>query len=74
MPHTIEKDFNYSFETKTTTSNLNVPITVPMNISPQEFVGRLVHLHNLPCFVVRGKSMFDLKTFASWVLNISRAL
>ncbi|XP_059165368.1 protein C12orf4 homolog [Physella acuta] len=53
MPHTIEKDFNYSFETKTTTSNLNVPITVPMNNSPQEFVGRLVQLHNLPCFVVR---------------------
>uniref|UniRef100_A0A2C9JQK1 Uncharacterized protein n=1 Tax=Biomphalaria glabrata TaxID=6526 RepID=A0A2C9JQK1_BIOGL len=51
MPHSIEKDFTYSFDTKTTTSSLKVPLTVPLHISAKEFVSRLVHLHNLPCFV-----------------------
>ncbi|CAL1529220.1 unnamed protein product [Lymnaea stagnalis] len=51
MPHTIEKDFSYTFHTKTTNSTLNVPITVPMHNDSKEFVARLTQVHNLPCFV-----------------------
>ncbi|KAH9495818.1 hypothetical protein Btru_013383 [Bulinus truncatus] len=51
MPHSIEKDFTYNFETKTTSSTLTVPLTIPLHSSPKEFVARLVHLHNLPSFV-----------------------
>ncbi|RUS88413.1 hypothetical protein EGW08_003809 [Elysia chlorotica] len=51
MPHTVEKDFVYTFETKTTQSKLTVPITIPISISFREFVARLVRAHNLPCFI-----------------------
>ncbi|GFO41789.1 protein c12orf4 homolog [Plakobranchus ocellatus] len=51
MPHSVEKDFIYTFETKTTKSKLCVPITLPICISCKEFVARLVQAHNLPCFI-----------------------
>ncbi|GFS13853.1 protein C12orf4 homolog [Elysia marginata] len=52
MPHTVEKDFIYTFDTKTTHSKLKVPITLPISISYREFVARLVRAHNLPCFII----------------------
>lgn len=51
MPHSVEKDFTYTFETKTSHSKLTVPITLPINISYREFVARLVRAHHLPCFI-----------------------
>uniref|UniRef100_A0A0B7AMF5 Uncharacterized protein n=1 Tax=Arion vulgaris TaxID=1028688 RepID=A0A0B7AMF5_9EUPU len=53
MPHMVEKEFSFTFQTKTTKSALKVPITVPLENSAKEFAARLVHAHNLPCFVVQ---------------------
>ncbi|XP_072034922.1 LOW QUALITY PROTEIN: FERRY endosomal RAB5 effector complex subunit 3-like [Amphiura filiformis] len=47
----IEKTFQFNFKTKKLLSKLTVPIQIPLDISTREFVGRLVHAHNLPCFV-----------------------
>ncbi|XP_030847062.1 protein C12orf4 homolog [Strongylocentrotus purpuratus] len=47
----VQKEFTYSFKTKEYLTKLGVPITIPLNISAEEFVGRLISAHNLPCFV-----------------------
>ena len=55
MLDTVEKTFLFTFKTKQLLSKLTVPVQIPLDISTQEFVGRLVHAHNLPCFVEEGK-------------------
>ncbi|XP_063971713.1 protein C12orf4 homolog [Lytechinus pictus] len=47
----VQKEFTFSFKTKEYLTKLAVPITIPLNISAEEFVGRLTCAHNLPCFV-----------------------
>ena len=55
MLDTIEKTFLFTFKTKRLLSKLTIPVQIPLDISTQEFVGRLVQAHNLPCFVEEGK-------------------
>ena len=59
MPHSVEKDFSYTFYTKTSNATLKVALTIPLKNSAHEFVARLVQQHKLPCFVEEGN--YDLK-------------
>ncbi|XP_076459255.1 FERRY endosomal RAB5 effector complex subunit 3-like [Babylonia areolata] len=52
MPHSVEKEFTFSFGSKEGRSTLTVPVTIPLESSPAELVGRLQKMHNLPCNVI----------------------
>ncbi|XP_033127640.1 protein C12orf4 homolog [Anneissia japonica] len=47
----MENDFQFSFKYKGTYSKLSVPISFPLEGGVDEFVGRLMTAHNLPCFI-----------------------
>ncbi|KAK6170121.1 hypothetical protein SNE40_018593 [Patella caerulea] len=51
MQHSIEKEFSFTFTSKDEKSTLTVPVTIPVNVSTEEFMGRLILSHNLPCYI-----------------------
>ena len=59
MPHSVEKEFTFSFSSKERRSKLTVPVTIPLVSSPAELVGQLHKMHNLPCYVIDGKLLLD---------------
>ncbi|KAK7113652.1 FERRY endosomal RAB5 effector complex subunit 3-like [Littorina saxatilis] len=52
MPHSVEKEFTFTFSSKEGKSKLTVPVTIPLVSSCTELVGRLQKMHNLPCNVI----------------------
>ncbi len=52
---TIEKDFIFIFECKDARSTLKVPVSIPLEQSVNDLVGRLVKAHNLPCYTEDGR-------------------
>lgn len=62
MPHTIEKDFTFSYHTRTTKSTLTTPVTIPLPSTSKEFAARLIQAHSLPCFVIQDLEN-DLQEF-----------
>ncbi|XP_072172139.1 FERRY endosomal RAB5 effector complex subunit 3-like [Diadema setosum] len=47
----VQREFTFSFKTKEYLTKLAVPISIPPTISCEEFAGRLMNAHSLPCFV-----------------------
>ncbi len=51
----VEKSFTYTFGSRGVSSTLTVPVTIPLEQTVEDFVGRLIKAHNIPCFVEDGK-------------------
>ncbi|KAL5018621.1 hypothetical protein ScPMuIL_004343 [Solemya velum] len=51
MSLAVEKEFVFTFSSKDQKSTLKVPVTIPLQQSASDLVGRLVAAHNLPCYV-----------------------
>ena len=54
MPHSVEKEFTFSFGSKEGRSKLTVPVTIPLISSTTELVEQLHKMHNLPCYIIGG--------------------
>ena len=54
MPHSVEKEFTFSFSSREGRSTLTVPVTIPLVSSTAELAGQLHKMHNLPGNVVDG--------------------
>ena len=50
----VEKEFVFSFGSKEMNSTLKVPITIPLEQTVSDLVGRLIKAHNIPCYVEDG--------------------
>ena len=55
MPTSVEKEFVYKFKVKGNESILRVQISIPLDQTVKDFVGRLIRFHKLPCFIEDGK-------------------
>lgn len=51
MRATTVKDFVFQFGSRGLQSKLTVPVTIPLDQTVSDLVGRLMKVHNLPCFV-----------------------
>ncbi|KAK3090690.1 hypothetical protein FSP39_013761 [Pinctada imbricata] len=51
MPLSVEKEFEFTFICKGVTSRLSVPVPIPLPQAVEDFAGRLIGCHNLPCYV-----------------------
>lgn len=54
MRATTVKDFVFQFGSRGLQSKLTVPVTIPLDQTVSDLVGRLMKVHNLPCFVEEG--------------------
>ncbi|XP_074648788.1 FERRY endosomal RAB5 effector complex subunit 3-like [Tubulanus polymorphus] len=54
MPLTVERDFVYTYRSKEERCTLTAPVTIPLETSIDDLVGRLIKAHCLPCFAVNG--------------------
>ncbi|MEE6528648.1 hypothetical protein FKM82_031238, partial [Ascaphus truei] len=63
-----EKDFVYKFQADVQSFVLTVPLQFPVQENLSHFHGRLMLLHNLPCFIEKGtKSNWTIDSKAvSW--------
>lgn len=46
-----KRDFVFDFKDSGKIQRLTVPIPIPMKVTAKEFVQRLIHFHNLPCYL-----------------------
>lgn len=50
-----KRDFVFDFKDSGKIQRLTVPIPIPMKVTAKEFVQRLIHFHNLPCYLESGE-------------------
>lgn len=53
-PNTIEKEFVFEFKAGKNDGVLNVPLQFPFQENVNDLHGRIMLLHNIPCFVENG--------------------
>lgn len=50
-----KRDFVFDLKDSGKIQRLTVPIPIPMKVTAKEFVQRLIHFHNLPCYLESGE-------------------
>lgn len=50
-----KRNFVFDFKDSGKQQRLTVLVPIPLEISPKEFVQRLISHHNLPCYLEPGK-------------------
>lgn len=54
-----KRDFVFDFKDSGKIQRLTVPIPIPMKVTAKEFVQRLIHFHNLPCYLESGEGYWE---------------
>ena len=54
------KDFVFTFGSQGVKSTLTAPVRIPLTQCVNDFAGRLIGMHNIPCFAEDGKTIQDI--------------
>ena len=54
-----KRDFVFDFKDSGKIQRLTVSIPIPMKVTAKEFVQRLIHFHNLPCYLESGEGYWE---------------